>query len=99
MQNLKNCISMRCYSEKIKKKLPPSINLTCNKCSSKETQLGSILEARNTKQNIFSTDSLKISNNDFELIGKLSTSIIENDFDTYGSFDLIFDNFGESSVG
>ena len=36
------------------KKLPPSINLTCNKCSYKEIQLGSIiLEARNTEQNIF----------------------------------------------
>lgn len=79
------------------KKLPPSINLTCNKCSYKEIQLGSIsLEARNTEQNIFSTDTLKISNNDFELIGKLSTSITDNEYDNYGDFDLIFDNFGQS---
>lgn len=79
------------------KKLPPSINLTCNKCSYKEIQLGSIsLEARNTEQNIFSTDTLKISNNDFELIGKLSTSITDNEYDSYGNFDLIFDDFGQS---
>ena len=80
------------------KKLPPSMNLTCAKCSFKDIQLGSIiLEARNIEQNIFSTDILKISNNnDFELIGKLSTSITDNEYDNYGSFDLIFDNFGKS---
>ena len=79
------------------KKLPPSMNFTCTKCSFKEIQLGSItLEGRNIEQKSFSTDTLKINNNDFELIGKLSTSIIDNEYDSYGTFDLIFDNFGES---
>ena len=79
------------------KKLPPSMNLTCAKCSFKDIQLGSIiLEGRNIEQKSFSTDILKINNNDFELIGKLSTSITDNEYENYGNFDLIFDNFGQS---
>ena len=29
-------------------------------------------------------------------MGKLSTSITDNEYDNYGDFDLIFDNFGQS---
>ena len=63
----------------------------------KDIQLGSIiLEGRNIEQKSFSTDILKINNNDFKLIGKLSTSITDNEYENNGSFDLIFDNFGKS---
>ena len=73
------------------------MNLICTKCSFKDIQLGSItLEGRNIEQNSFSTDTLKINNDDFELIEKLSTSITDNEYNNYGTFDLIFDNFGES---
>ena len=73
------------------------MNLICTECSFKEIQLGSItLEGRNIEKKSFSTDTLKINNDDFELIGKLSTSITDNEYDNYGTFDLIFDNFGES---
>ena len=67
------------------------------KCSFKKNQLGAItLEGKNIEQKSFSTDTLKIENNDFELFGKLSTSIIDNEYHSYGKFDLIFDDFGKS---